>query len=229
MRNQRRSIFRTSPASSSGFAEPDASRDHPDEDEADQGHQQDRDQALGGGRDRREGHDQEQEDGEECDEAIHALYVTTARKQLAINPPSSGTVRQNPDVTRRATERRRIALVREAERIIRERYGEFDLSLGDIAEAAGTSTRELQRAFREQADTEFRAVLLHVRVAAAKRLLGRDRTVPAAAQAVGYRGASGLKSAFRRIGEPPPSTFQPKPPEYIGTMDEPAEAPPFDW
>jgi AraC-like DNA-binding protein len=127
-------------------------------------------------------------------------------------------------VTRPTTLQRRTALVRDAERIIKKCHSDFDLSLSDVAEAVGTSPRQLQRAFREQADTEFRAVLLGVRIAAAKRLLGQDKTVPAAAHAVGYRGASGLKAALRRIGEPPPSTFQPRSPEYLGDIDETALA-----
>jgi transcriptional regulator GlxA family with amidase domain len=110
--------------------------------------------------------------------------------------------------------------VRDAKRIIKKRHVEFDLSLTDVAEAVGSSPRQIQRAFREEADTEYRAVLLGVRVEAARRLLGQSKTVKAAARAVGYRSASGLTAAFRRIGERPPSAFQPEPPEYLGDADE---------
>jgi AraC-like DNA-binding protein len=132
-------------------------------------------------------------------------------------------------VTRRTTTRRRKALLRDAERIIKKRYAEFDLSLADVAEAVGTSPRQLQRAFRQEADTEFRATLLGVRVEAARRLLGRSATVTAAARAVGYRSASGLTAAFRRIGSEPPSAFQPKTPEYLGDADESALASAFRY
>ena len=134
-------------------------------------------------------------------------------------------------MARRATIRRRKALVQEAERVVRARYAEFDLSLADVAESVGTSSRELQRAFREEADTEFRTVLVQVRVDAACRLLSRKRTgvtVRAAARSVGFRGPSGLGAAFRRVYGQPPSAFQPEPPEYLGTLDEPAHVPPVE-
>ncbi len=135
-------------------------------------------------------------------------------------------------MTRRATNRQRKALLQQAERVIRQRYAEFDLSLTDIAEAVGASPRELQRTFRGAADTEFRAVLLGVRMEAAHRLLSREKTgltVRAAAQAVGYRGPSGFRAAFRRFYGEPPSSVQPEPPQYLGTVDEPAVAPPIEW
>lgn len=179
---------------------------------------------MGGGRDRGQGYGQEQEDGGDANEAIHALHETSASKQLAISPPGSGTVRDNPAVTRRTTTRRRKALLRDAERIIKKRYAESGLSLADVAEAVGSSPRQVQRAFREEAGTEFRAVLLGVRVEAARRLLGESATVTAAARAVGYRSASGLTAAFRRIGSEPPSAFQPEPPEFLGDADEAALA-----
>lgn len=132
-------------------------------------------------------------------------------------------------MARRATIRQRKALVQEAERVVRARYAEFDLSLADVAESVGTSARQLQRAFREEADTEFRTVLVRVRVDAARRLLSRSKTVTAAAQAVGFRGASGLGAAFRRVYGQPPSAFQPEPPGYLGIVDEPEIAPPIKW
>lgn len=135
-------------------------------------------------------------------------------------------------MARRATIRRRKALAQEAERVIRARYAEFDLSLADIAEATGTSSRQIQRALREEADTEFRAVLLRVRVEAARRFLSRPKaglSVRDTARRVGFRGPSGLGAAFRRVYGQPPSAFQPESPEYLGTLDEPAVAPPINW
>jgi len=120
-------------------------------------------------------------------------------------------------VARPKTQRCRKALLATAQRAIRERYAEFDLSLADVAEAIGTSPRQLQRIFREVADTEFRAVLLQVRMEAARRLLSRRKTgltVRQTARAVGYREASGLRQAFARFYGYSPSTIQPEPPEY---------------
>jgi AraC-like DNA-binding protein len=51
----------------------------------------------------------------------------------------------------------------------------------------------------------------------AHRLLGRKKdglTVRAAAQAVGYREASGLRQQFKRFYGYNPSEIQPEPPEY---------------
>lgn len=132
-------------------------------------------------------------------------------------------------MTRRTTTRQRKALVRDAERIIKKCHAEFDLGLADVAEAVGSSPRQVQRAFREEADTEFRAVLLSVRVEAARRLLGKSATVTAAARAVGFRSASGLTAAFRRIGSEPPSAFQPESPDYLGDADEAALASSIDY
>jgi transcriptional regulator GlxA family with amidase domain len=101
--------------------------------------------------------------------------------------------------------------------VIRERYAELDLSLADIAEDVGTSPRQLQRVFRELADTDFRSVLLRVRMEHAHQLLSRKKhnlTVRATARAVGYRQASGLRQAFVRFYGYNPSAIQPEPPDY---------------
>lgn len=120
-------------------------------------------------------------------------------------------------MTRRKTDRRRRALLAEAERAIRERHGEFDLVLADIAEDVGCSTRQLQRVFRETGETDFRTRLLKVRMDHARRLLSRKRgrvSVRAAARQVGYREASGLRQAFVRYFGYNPSVISPKPPNY---------------
>lgn len=114
-------------------------------------------------------------------------------------------------MTRRKTERQRRALLAEAERAIRERHGEFDLVLADIAEDVGCSVRQLQRVFREVGDTTFREALLRVRMESAHRLLSRKKgglTVRQAARAVGYREASGLGWQFMRFYGYPPSAIQ---------------------
>lgn len=99
----------------------------------------------------------------------------------------------------------------EAERVIRERYGEFDLGLADIAEDVGASPRQLQRVFREVGGTDFRSYLLKVRMEAAYRLISRERNAPAiraAARRVGYREASGLRQAFLRFYGRNPSSVR---------------------
>jgi iron complex transport system substrate-binding protein len=101
--------------------------------------------------------------------------------------------------------------------VIRERYGEFDLGLAEIAAAVGCSTRQLQRVFREVGGTEFRAVLLAVRMENVHRLLSRKQgglTVRQAARSVGYREASGLRQRFTEFYGYPPSAVQPEPPDY---------------
>jgi AraC-like DNA-binding protein len=103
-------------------------------------------------------------------------------------------------VASRKTERRRKVLLGAAERVIRERYAEFDLGLIEIAEEVGCSSRQLQRVFRELADTDFRSYLLRVRTERAHRLLSRKKqglSIRQAARAVGYREASGLRQRFK--------------------------------
>jgi AraC-like DNA-binding protein len=134
-------------------------------------------------------------------------------------------------VARRKTDRRRKALLAQAERVVRERYAEFDLGLADVAEDVGCSTRQLQRVFRELADTDCRSFLLRVRMEQAHRLLSREKhnlTVRQAARAVGYREASGLRQAFVRFYGYNPSAIQPEGRGYLGDVYEPEVAPPVD-
>jgi AraC-like DNA-binding protein len=103
-------------------------------------------------------------------------------------------------VTRPKTERQRRALLDRAERIIKERYAEFDLTLADVAADAGCSTRLLQLVFREVGGTTFRDHLLRVRLETAHRLFSRKTgnwSVRKVARAVGYREASGLRPRFK--------------------------------
>jgi AraC-like DNA-binding protein len=135
-------------------------------------------------------------------------------------------------MARRSTERRRKTLAAQAERVIRTRYSENDLSLDDVAAEVGTSPRQMQRALREAADTGFQALLLRVRMEAARQLLSRERnglTVKAAARAVGYSGHSGLVAACKRFYGKPPSVFQPAGTEYLGDVKEPEVAPPITY
>jgi AraC-like DNA-binding protein len=145
---------------------------------------------------------------------VHALHVSVLRKQADINAPGSGTIR---GVVRPKTERDRRRLLVEAERVIGERYGEFDLGLADIAEDVGCSPRQLQRVLREVGGTDFRSSLLKVRMEKARQLLSRKRgglTVREAARRCGYREASGLRPQFIRYFGMSPSDVQPKGPDY---------------
>ena len=120
-------------------------------------------------------------------------------------------------MARRKTERRRKALLKAAEQATRERYSEFGLGLADIAEEIGCSPRQLQRVFREQANTDFRNFLLRVRMEQAHRLLSRKKrglSVRRAARAVGYREASGLRQRFKGFYGYNPSEIQPEPPDF---------------
>jgi AraC-like DNA-binding protein len=147
----------------------------------------------------------------------HASNASSNRKQANINAPTSGTIWNDSRVARRKTDRRRKRLLLEAERVIRERYGEFDLSLADIAEDVGASPRQLQRVFREVGGTDFRSYLLKVRMERARLLLSRKTNAPsvrAAARQVGYREASGLRQQFVRYFGVNPSDVQAPPPDY---------------
>ena len=148
-------------------------------------------------------------------------HVSSNRKQANINAPGTGTICDDCEVTRRKTERRRKALLTAAQRAIQERYGEFGLGLGDIAEDVGCSARQLQRVFREIGGTDFRSFLLRTRLEQARRLLSRKKnplTVRQAARAVGYGEASGLRQGFLRLYGQNPSELQPDPPEYAADV-----------
>ncbi len=115
-----------------------------------------------------------------------------------------------------STIRARRDLLRRAKAAVRERYGEFDLILDDIAEDVGASRRQLQRVFGELQGEDFRAYLLRIRMREAARRLGRGETVRATAPRVGYRKPSGLRQAFLRFYGVSPSEMQPEPSQYVG-------------
>ena len=115
----------------------------------------------------------------------------------------------------------RRALLRDARRAIRARYPECDLTLAQIAGDVGTSSRQLQRVFRELAGEDFRAYLLRVRMTEAARRLRRGETVRATAPRVGYRKPSGLRQAFLRFYGINPSELSPAPPHYLGSAEWP--------
>ena len=110
--------------------------------------------------------------------------------------------------------------------MIRQRYRDPALSLAEVAEAVGISTRQLQRVFREEGDEDFRSVLLAVRMRRAASLLRNDVPSRRVAQLVGYSGRSGLRLALRRYFDGKTARdFQPKGQQYIGSWQVPEDAP----
>jgi AraC-like DNA-binding protein len=114
------------------------------------------------------------------------------------------------------TAAKRRALLARAKQHIRANLADPDLDLGDVAAAAGSSPRHLQRVFREVQGEPFRDYLLRARMTRAVRLLERGMPAHRVALRVGYRGPSGLRLALLRQTGRTPSAFQPQAPEYIG-------------
>ena len=87
---------------------------------------------------------------------------------------------------------------RAATAFIERRYAR-DLSLDDIAAAANTSPRQLQRVFAEFGDTTVRDHLCFVRMKEAMRLLEATRLpIGTIARRVGYREPAQFTKAFAR-------------------------------
>ena len=99
---------------------------------------------------------------------------------------------------RHATRQRRHELFEAAAEIIRFEYCE-QLTLEGVARRVYTSPRQLQRAFSEAAQTQFRDHLTRVRMEHAHELLcGSSHRVREIAQAVGYQEPAQFAKAFRR-------------------------------
>lgn len=113
------------------------------------------------------------------------------------------------------TRARRRALLRDAKALLRRRYRELDLDLAQVAEALGTSPRQLQRVFRDEGDDDFRSYLLKLRMEQAARMLKRGLAVRRIAPTVGYRKPSGLRQAFIRYYGVNPSTMHPPTPDEL--------------
>lgn len=115
------------------------------------------------------------------------------------------------------TTRQRRALLRAAQTYVQQHIGDVDLALANVAEAIGTSSRQLQRVFGEEAGEEFRGYLLRVRMEHARALLTREQhplPVRVVCHRVGYRQPSGLRQAFFRYYGVNPSEVQASPPDY---------------
>lgn len=100
--------------------------------------------------------------------------------------------------------------------VIEGEYFKRELALEPLAERLQVSARQLQRAFREEGDTTFRAYLDQVRMERAAQLLIEEapaRPVPVrstdeVAAMVGYSHRSGFAKAFRRYWGEPPSAMR---------------------
>lgn len=103
-------------------------------------------------------------------------------------------------MTRQERAEHREALFEAAAAVIAERFPDRDLSLPEVAAAVGTSPRQLQRIFREFADTGFQDALTTVRMERALVLLDAEEQPPARAVAglVGYNDRGNFATAFRR-------------------------------
>jgi AraC family transcriptional regulator, regulatory protein of adaptative response / methylphosphotriester-DNA alkyltransferase methyltransferase len=118
-------------------------------------------------------------------------------------------VRRVSPFVRPSTAQRRRVLLNEACEVIARRYGEPDLSLGQVAREIATSRRQLQRAFAEMGSTSFSRELQRVRMErAAALLLEGPIPVQAVAGAVGYRQPAQFAKVFRRHHGTAPSAFR---------------------
>jgi len=109
---------------------------------------------------------------------------------------------------RRATEKRRGELFEAAAEIVQFEYGD-QLTLEGVARRLYTSSRQLQRAFCEAAQTGFRDYLTQVRMERARELLCESSySVKEIARAVGYREPAQFAKAFRRTYATSPSELR---------------------
>ena len=99
--------------------------------------------------------------------------------------------------TRPETVSRRDDILRDAMQEIEVRYAE-PLTVEDVARSVGTSRRQLQRIFEEQAGTTFRTYLAAVRMRHAAERLDSGQTIAAVARSVGYSQPAQFAKAFRR-------------------------------
>lgn len=119
---------------------------------------------------------------------------------------------------REDTRTRRRELLRKARAELKASYADPGLGIDQLARTVGTSVRQLQRVFREEAGEDFRSYLLRVRMEQAASLLSRKTNpLPArvVATRVGYSRDSGLRQAFRRYHGINPSAVQPEPSEDL--------------
>jgi AraC family transcriptional regulator, carnitine catabolism transcriptional activator len=98
------------------------------------------------------------------------------------------------------------ALYREATALVRRQFRWPELTLEFVARELAVSARQVQRVFRSEGDTTFRAYLLRVRMEHARRLRERgyasNRTI---APQVGYsHWGNGFAKAYRRYWDTAP-------------------------
>ena len=102
-----------------------------------------------------------------------------------------------PHRTRPETVARRDDILRDAMSEIERRFSE-PLTVEEVARSVGTSRRQLQRVFEEQAGTTFRHYLAAVRMRHAADRLDSGQTIAAVARSVGYSQPAQFAKAFRR-------------------------------
>lgn len=109
---------------------------------------------------------------------------------------------------RRTTVQSRRWLFEEAAAVIAIEYPER-LELDQVARRLATSPRQLQRAFAEAGQTNFRTYLRMVRMERAEELLREGSLrVWEVAEAVGYRQPAQFAKAFRHHHGRPPSALR---------------------
>jgi AraC family transcriptional regulator, regulatory protein of adaptative response / methylphosphotriester-DNA alkyltransferase methyltransferase len=102
----------------------------------------------------------------------------------------------------------RTSVLQDAQALIDAELG-TDLEVEDVARRIATSRRQLQRCFRELADTTFRDYVARRRMErAAELLVQTPLTVRQIAAQVGYRQPAQFAKAFRRVHGTSPATFR---------------------
>jgi len=90
--------------------------------------------------------------------------------------------------------------VRKAIKFIESNYYKKDLTSGEIADAAGVSQMHLSVLFKEQLGNSINCQLNSSRIAAAKRLMSKDRElVSSVADNVGFKSLSVFSRKFKEI------------------------------
>jgi AraC family transcriptional regulator of adaptative response / methylphosphotriester-DNA alkyltransferase methyltransferase len=121
-----------------------------------------------------------------------------------------------PSRPRAATLERRRALFDEAIQVIEREYRR-GITLDETARRLATSRRQLQRVLQEVGGTNFRELVLRVRMRDARHALGdSELSVRDIARAVGYSEAADFGKAFRRYHGISPSRYR----ERLGSAPE---------
>ena len=114
-----------------------------------------------------------------------------------------------PELPRRDTRERRLALYRDACRVLVERHDEHDLAVDDVAYDIATSRRQLQRVMLEMGGASFTEALRRVRLAHAAQLLVRtSMPVSEVCARVGYKQPAQFAKTFRAHFGAAPASYR---------------------